>query len=288
MQRLSGALAMTLALLIAAGGAWAEGPASEQRTGHRLAPWDGLASHAARSFWGWNLAFHLTAVGQTALVSRRGWDHEVRQTFHRHPNWGKAAYPAVILGALGPVGVIGGLYAKGYWGDDDETLAAAHAVLQANALTLGYVTLLKFTTGRPPPHDELVGPLAGDMRELSQTFRWGLGRGGVFHGWPSGHVAATMATCASLAAYYPDSLALELAGAAGVAYMMFSVTSFQAGSMHWFSDAVAGALMAYPIGVAVGSGFRRRQSAIAPAPSRWLVAPVVTPQATLIAAGRAF
>jgi hypothetical protein len=182
----------------------------------RPSPIDGLGRNAAESFWGWNLALHLTAIGQTALMSRLDVDYEVRQAFHHHTVWGQAAYPAVILGVAGPVGVISGLFAKGYWGKNDEALGAAYAVLQANALTLGYVTVLKLITGRPPPKDELVGPVAPDMRSLSHTFRFGVGRGGIVHGWPSGHVAVTMATCSSLAAYYPDSWALKLAGAASV------------------------------------------------------------------------
>jgi membrane-associated phospholipid phosphatase len=255
-----------------------------------LSPTDGLGRNAAESFWGWNLALHLTAVGQTALVSGLDVDYEVRQTFHRHTGWGRAAYPAVILGVVGPVGVISGLFAKGYWGKDQETLGAAYAVLQANALTLGYVTMLKLITGRPPPHDDLVGPVAPDMRSLSHTFRFGVGRGGIFHGWPSGHVAATMATCSSLAAYYPDSWALKLVGAASVAYMMFGVTSFQGGSMHWFSEAIAGALMTYPTGVATGKGFRRMQQGRAPARDQtvWVVLPSFSSEATLITAARRF
>ena len=256
----------------------------------RPSPIDGLGRNAAESFWGWNLALHLTAIGQTALMSRLDVDYEVRQAFHHHTVWGQAAYPAVILGVAGPVGVISGLFAKGYWGKDDETLGAAYSVLQANALTLGYVTVLKLITGRPPPKDELVGPVAPDMRSLSHTFRFGVGRGGIVHGWPSGHVAVTMATCSSLAAYYPDSWALKLAGAASVAAMMFGVISFRGGSMHWFSEAIAGALMAYPIGVATGEGFRRTQQGRAPARAHtaWVVLPSFSPDATVITAARRF
>jgi hypothetical protein len=99
-----------------------------------------------------------------------------------------------------------------------------------------------------------------------------------------------MATCSSLAAYYPDSLALKLVGAASVAYMIFGVTSFQGGSMHWFSEAIAGALVAYPIGVATGKGFRRMQQGQAPARDQtaWVVLPSFSPEATLITAARRF
>jgi hypothetical protein len=263
-------------------------PAVTEAPAPRLPPWAGLGRHVAESFWGWNLALHFTAVAQTALVSSQGVDYQVRTTFAHHTAWGFAAYPAVILGVAGPVGLIGGLFAKGYWGDRSETLGAAYAVLQANAVTLAYVTVLKLTTGRPPPHDELVGPVAGDMSELSRTFRFGVNRGGVFHGWPSGHVAATMATCSSLVAYYPDSLALKLVGIASVAYMMFGVSSFQGGAMHWFSDAIAGALMAYPIGTAVGAGFRDMRDGAARGRTAWLMLPSIGGETTMISVGRLF
>ncbi len=50
---------------------------------------------------------------------------------------------------------------------------------------------------------------------------------------------------------YPHSLWLKIAGYGLVAYTMYEVSSFDIGSMHWFSDAVAGALMAYTIGSTV-------------------------------------
>jgi hypothetical protein len=72
--------------------------------------------------------------------------------------------------------------------------------------------------------------------------------------------------------------------------MMFGVTAFRGGSMHWFSDAIAGALMAYPIGVATGQGFRRMQQGQAPAQDRtaWVVLPSFSPDATVITAARRF
>jgi hypothetical protein len=60
----------------------------------------------------------------------------------------------------------------------------------------------------------------------------------------------------TLASYY-DAWWVDLVGYTGVAYMMFSVTAFE-GGVHWASDAVAGALMTYPIATSVGRGFRRQ------------------------------
>ena len=38
---------------------------------------------------------------------------------------------------------------------------------------------------------------------------------------------------------------------------MFGVSSINRGGMHWFSDAVAGALMSYAVGSTVGKYYRR-------------------------------
>ena len=83
-------------------------------------------------------------------------------------------------------------------------------------------------------------------------------------------------------------MALKLVGIASVAYMMFGVSSFRGGSMHWFSDAIAGALMAYPIGTAVGAGFRSMRDGAAGGRNAWLMLPSVGGETTMIKVGRLF
>jgi hypothetical protein len=194
-------------------------------------PLDGLAHHLARAFSGMNLGFQLAAVAATATMTTQDVDFHVHSYFRDHPDWGRAAYPCAILGVAGPAALFGGLHVVGRATDNVETVGAAYAVLQAEGL-------------------------APDEAKLSRTFRPGLYRGGIIAGWPSGHVAITTAALSALVGYYPDSLLLKLATTVGVAGMMLGVTSFEKGGFHWASDAVAGALMAFPIGISTGQGMR--------------------------------
>lgn len=254
----------------------------------KLTPIDGVWQNTKASFSGWNLTFHLTAVAETVLLSSLNGDYEIHTAFHNHSNWGIAGQPGIYLVYAVPL-EIGGMYIAARMNHDSELLAASYAVLQAEALTLLYTTVLKLVTGRPAPNDDLVPSEASDMRALSHTFKWGFGRGGVWNGWPSGHTAVVTAAWTPLAAFYPDSLALKLTGAGLSAYMIFAATSAQSGSFHWFSDAIAGVLMAYPIGTSVGEGFRRALHGEAKEKrSAWVIVPSVGRDSTFITAARAF
>ena len=252
-------------------------------------PFDGLARNFANSFIGLNFGFHVAAVAATATMTTQDVDLRVHNYFHDHPRWGHGAYPAVILGVAGPMALFGGLHIAGRVTDNPRTVGAAFAVLQSGALALGYVTLLKLVVGRPAPRDDYIPSVAPDEATLSRTFRPGIYRGGVISGWPSGHVAATTAMLSSLAAYYPDSLLLKVALVVGSAGMMFGVSSFEAGGMHWSSDAVAGALMALPIGLSTGKGMRSLvQGEKARSQSAWFIGPSLHADVTGAVLGRAF
>ncbi len=131
----------------------------------------------------------------------------------------------------------------------DGGMAAAQAVLVSFAAT----NLLKAATGRLPPDAETPR----DVKERSRRFRFGFLRGGVFHGWPSGHAMTNMALAASLSSYYGDSGLARYCGYGWAAYVMAAATIGDQGGVHWLSDVVAGGLMGWAIGRAVGVGFAR-------------------------------
>jgi membrane-associated phospholipid phosphatase len=102
-------------------------------------------------------------------------------------------------------------------------------------------------------------------------------------------VAVTTAMLTALAFYYPDSWLLKAALLVGPAGMMYSVTSFEKGGMHWASDAMAGALMAFPIGMSTGRGMRAVvDGKQAKAPSAWFVTPSLRPEVAGAMVGRSF
>jgi membrane-associated phospholipid phosphatase len=252
-------------------------------------PFDRIGRSFAESFMNLNLGFQFAGIAATSAMSTWDTDVEIRRYFHDHPLWGRDMYPVVIAGVAMPVALFGGLHIAGRMTKDPETLGASYAVFQAGALTIGYVTLLKLVTGRPAPRDDYIPSLAEDDATLSRTFRPGFYRGGIVSGWPSGHVAVTTAMLSALAFYYPDSWVLKAVLVVGTGGMMLAVSSFQAGGMHWGSDAVAGALMAFPIGMSAGRGMRKVvESKRTSAQSAWFVGPSLRPEVSGAMIGRFF
>jgi membrane-associated phospholipid phosphatase len=252
-------------------------------------PFDRIARNFAESFAGLNLGFQIAGVVATATMTTQDADVRVHRYFHDHPRWGRDAYPIIIAGVAGPVVLFGGLHIAARMTRNPETAGAAYAVFQATALTLGYVTLLKLVTGRPAPRDNYIPSLAEDDAHLSRTWRPGIYRGGIVAGWPSGHVAVTTAMLSALAFYYPDSWLLKAAVLVGSAGMILGVSSFESGGMHWCSDAVAGALMAFPIGMSTGRGMRAVVDGKKARPqSAWFVTPSLRPDMSGAMIGRFF
>jgi membrane-associated phospholipid phosphatase len=217
-----------------------------------LSPFANLGNNFLDAFKGDNLYLHLTAVASTCLLVAGGVDYDVENYFNTHPDYGSYGRGVFITGQYLPFIAGGSLLMYAGATRDKEALGASFAVIQASLLELMYNTALKAITGRPGP-DWRHNP---DMEGLSKTFRFGLLRGGVFWGWPSGHTAATMAVVSALIGYYPNSTWLKVAGFSLAAYTIFAVSSVNRGGMHWFSDAIAAALMSYAIGSTVGKYYR--------------------------------
>lgn len=213
----------------------------------------GLAANTADSFAGWRLALPVAAAGATAVLVTTGSDFRIEHYFHTHAAWNGAASPVTILASFGTLAFGGVLYVGGRSTDDREMLLGGCAVLQSLLITLGYASLLKAVTGRPHPDPEHHA----DMNAQSRSFRWGFLRGGVFWGWPSGHVASMTTTVAALCAVYPDKPWLPWVSYPLVAYAMFGVSAHGRGTMHWASDALAGALIGWAVGDTTGRSFRR-------------------------------
>lgn len=234
---------------------------------------DNFGNNIVDSFTGINIYYHLAGVAATALIVPTGMDYDVWHYFNTHPEYGKWAHLVVFTGVFVPVITGGSLLAYGLLGNNKEVLGASFAVIQASTIELLYNTALKALTGRPHPDWRHVS----NMDSLSRSFRFGFLRGGVFWGWPSGHTAATMAVVSALTSYYPHSTWLKIAGFSLVAYAIFGVSANNGGGMHWFSDAIAGALMSYAVGSAVGKYFRAAYAQDSQAPGK---AATGTPEAS--------
>jgi membrane-associated phospholipid phosphatase len=208
------------------------------------------------SFKGKNIYFHLSGIASTYILVNTNVDYYVENFFNENADYGKYARPVVYSGMFLPFVVGGGLFADAKIENNNETLGASFAVLQASLIEFLYNCTLKAITGRSNPdwRDNT------DMDSLSKNFQFGFLRGGIFWGWPSGHTASTMAVVSALTNYYPDKTWLKISGYSLVAYTIFGVSSVNRGGMHWFSDAVAAALMSYAVGSTVGKYYRNLYS----------------------------
>jgi len=212
----------------------------------------GFGKNVGDSFTGTNLLLHGAAFASTALIINRGYDARVRDTFRHSKN--EAAFPGAVLGSgLGALGAATWLYYSRDSANDRENMGGIFAIAQASLITVSYIILLKFTTGRAHPTNNW--PLSS--QEQSEQFQFGFLRNGLTaYGWPSGHVSHTVAVTSALAHYYPDKTWLKWFGIGLSSYMLYTVSAYDSGQMHWFSDGVAGAFMGYAIGSTVGKNFR--------------------------------
>jgi membrane-associated phospholipid phosphatase len=219
-----------------------------------IAPWTGLGTNALGMFAGSRALLHLSAVAGTVLIVLTGLDTQAHDFFVRNTFWDRFASPSVGIGTNFPIYLGAGVLGAGLIGGSSRLVSAGGAVLQASLLALCYTTTLKALTGRPGPDSGVIY----DDNEASRTWRFGFLRGGVFHGWPSGHMLANTAAVTSLLAFYPRSTWLKIVGGAYLGYLWIGVASHHGSAMHWLSDTVAGILMGCAIGSTVGHDFRER------------------------------
>jgi membrane-associated phospholipid phosphatase len=223
-----------------------------------MAVFSNFGDNILHSFTGKNFFYQFGAAAVTPLIVTNNIDYRVEHFFNQHPAYGQIAAPVPFTGQALPFIVGGSLLAYSSFEHDDETLGASFAVIQASIIELMDNVTLKAFTGRPGPNWRKTS----NMEDLSEEFRFGFLRGGVYNGWPSGHTGATMAVVSALTNYYPDKTWLKIAGYGLVLYTAYGVTSVHRGGMHWFSDAVGGALMAYAIGSTVGKYYRNLYSSL--------------------------
>ncbi len=221
-----------------------------------LGLFDHIGQNFLNSFKGSNLYLQLAGIASTCLIVTTNTDYHVERYFNQNEFYSNIARPVVFTGMFLPFIASGSLYAYAKLKNDNEVLGASFAVMQATITEFLYNSLLKAITGRPHPDWQHTK----DTKSLSKTFRFGFLRGGVFWGWPSGHTAATTAVVSALMGYYPNSTWLKIAGFSLMAYTIFGVSAFHRGGMHWFSDAVAAAIMSYAVGSTIGKYYRSRFS----------------------------
>ncbi len=208
--------------------------------------------------YGFGLPWALAAGGTYGLVES-GVDWEWNRFCVRHETASTVAtIPGASVGTFAPVAVPLILY---FASDDSEMQLTGVALGQAAILGFGVSSFVKVFTGRTPPH--VADAADGDpdyQEDYSGKFKWGILRGGVFDGWPSGHTTTAVAMATTLATLYPESVGIRL-GAVAYSVIIGVSMSFMA---HWTSDIWGGALAGFAIGRTVGKSFARYRDGKAP------------------------
>ena len=189
---------------------------------------------------------YLLAGAATYGIVKSGVDWRWYRNAQDHKWISNAGFVSVGIGPLASVAVPVGLYLYGRSKEDVRLQYTGLALGQAAILAGVITSALKAFTGRVPP-DSPDNP-----HDYSGDFRFGFLQGGVYEGWPSSHTATAFAMATTLVELYPESAIIRYGGFTYASLIGLGVST----NIHWFSDAVAGALIGYAIGKTVGMGFR--------------------------------
>ncbi len=204
-----------------------------------------LPENVAACFKGRNLLWQIAAIVLTYLLVVTGADWAYFQLFQ-----GKGIYQylflAGLVGFLVPVILPIIFLLIGVMKKNGRLLNAGWGIAQAEILAWCLSAFYKFFTGRAHPS------MSGVNTDITHVFNFGLDRGGIFWGWPSSHTIVAFAMASAIAALFPEKMATKVLVFIYAFYIGLSV----AGSFHWFSDFIAGAIIGAIVGTVVGRSFR--------------------------------
>lgn len=203
---------------------------------------------------GWNPLWHLAAIGLTALCVTSGFDWYYHLLFR-----GTVLYPlAFTAGAVGfliPLILPVVFWIVGALRRDRGVSMTGFAIAQAELVGLLVSYIYKAFTGRAHPDIAGIAPLVDATRD----FAFGFLERGIFWGWPSSHTAVAFAMAMALVVLYRNRPVIIGFALAYAVYIGLGASM----TFHWFSDALAGAIMGSLAGIAAGRTYRERRSAIA-------------------------
>lgn len=196
--------------------------------------------------WPYTL-WHLLAIALTAMCVLSGFDW----WYFQHTRGSlmlSLTLPAAIIGWYVPIIGAVGMYVWGHVRKSATNIVAATAVAQAGIL--GYLVSIfyKVFTGRQQP--EFYTYIS--TVDVSKDFQFGILEHGIFWGWPSSHVAVAFAMVTALMMMYPDNKYVRYLAPIYALYIVIGVSI----SIHWFSDALAGAIIGALVGVVVARSFK--------------------------------
>lgn len=194
-----------------------------------------------KKYWLW----HILAMAITFICVISGFDWWYF-TNTRNPILQAILFPAVALGGMLPV--IAPLVILAFAAYLKNARAKIFGLATLQAAILGFVIsgLYKAFTGRLQP------PLRNlSLVNISNGFRFGWLRRGVFWGWPSSHTTLAFAIGVTVFLLFPKNKLLRILFLAYAFYVGIGVST----NIHWFSDFAAGAIFGAIIGLVVAKSY---------------------------------
>ena len=207
----------------------------------------GLPTHFVRAFSWPYTPWHVLTIALTAVCVLSGFDW----WYFQHTRGSlllSLTLPAAIIGWYIPIIVPVGLYVWGEVRKSTVDIIAATALAQASINGYLVSILYKTFTGRQQPEFYTYT----SSLDVSRDFNFGILEHGVFWGWPSSHVAVAFAMVTALVMMYPQHKWVRYLAPLYALYIWFGVSI----SIHWFSDALAGAIFGTLVGVVVARSFK--------------------------------
>jgi membrane-associated phospholipid phosphatase len=195
-------------------------------------------------FKGRLILWHLLAILLTVILVTSNFDW-LYFTSTRNPEIRSLAFPAVHIGGELPLMLPVVLLVIGFCGRDLKVIRMGAALAQAAIIGSLISSTYKEFTGRPPPPRGMV------VSDISHVFRFGLGRGGAFWGWPSSHTTIAFAMALTVYMLTPKQ---RWVGWVAIVYAFYVGLGVSV-TIHWFSDFLAGAIIGSVIGAVVGTSF---------------------------------
>jgi membrane-associated phospholipid phosphatase len=207
-----------------------------------------LFSNILHSIWKLNLLIHIFAVLITYLLVINNIDWIYYIFFINHRILQYIFFPAVIIGGLLPVLLPAILYVKGVKKNSNNLRNLSLIIGQSTLISLFFTSFYKAITGRlgPEPFSKI------NMQNYSTDFKFGFLERGIFDGWPSGHATAAFALAFLLIKLFPENKPLKYISLSYALFIAFGVSI----SIHWLSDAIAGALIGITIGCTIGDSVK--------------------------------
>lgn len=205
-----------------------------------------LEKNLTECFSKYYLLWHLAAIVITFIFVVTGFDWWYFEST-RNAWLQSVLFPAAIVGGLLPLLAPPLFFAVGSLLHSRKTIVATLAVFQAEILGFAISAFYKIFTGRIQPPLHQLGPVT----DISNGFRFGFLRGGIFWGWPSTHTTVAFAMAVTLYLLYPKKKTLRYLFIAYAFYVGIGVST----NIHWFSDFAAGAIIGTLIGEVVGRSY---------------------------------